>query len=244
MPTVKPRPKSKPVPKPRKAAPLFATMGELLDRLGGITPHRVCADPPPGTATLRDFTRRDGRSASGAMCELIDRTLVEKSMGSEQTTLTMWIGHKLLNYLDEHPIAFVSGETYPLLVAPGLVRSPDISVVLWESRPDGTIPVGPVARDVPALAIEVISPSNTPGEMRRKLAHYFAAGVKVVWFVDPQKYSGAIYTSPEDVTLLDETGVLTAESVLPGFTLPLSVVFAQMPKPAAKKRKPKPPPAP
>ena len=242
MPSVKPRPKSK--SKPRKWAPLFATMGELLDRLGGISPHRVCADPPPGTATLRDFARRDGRSASGTMCELIDRTLVEKPMGSEQTTLTMWIGHKILGYLDEHPIAFVSGETYPLLVAPGLVRSPDISVVLWETRLDGTIPVGPVARDVPALAIEVISPSNTPGEMRRKLAHYFTAGVQVVWFVDPQKYTGAIYTSPDDKVSLDETGVLTAESVLPGFALPLSVVFAQMPKRAPKKRKPKPPSAP
>ena len=240
MPTVKPRPKSK----PRKAAPLFATLGELLERLGGITPHRVCADPPPGTVTLRDFARRDGRSASGTMCELIDRTLVEKPMGSEQTTLTMWIGYHLQVYLQEHPIAFVSGETYPLLVAPGVVRSPDVSVVLWESRPEGTIPVGPVAREVPALAIEVISPSNTPGEMLRKLAHYFAAGVKVVWFVDPQKYSGAIYTSPEDKVTLDETGVLTAESVLPGFALPLSVVFVQMPKPAVKKRKPKPPPAP
>jgi Uma2 family endonuclease len=240
MPTVKSRPKSK----PRKSAPLFATMGELLDRLGGITPHRVCADPPPGTATVRDFIRRDGRSASGTMCELIDRTLVEKPMGSEQTTLTMWIGYKLQAYLEEHPIAFVSGETYPLLVAPGLVRSPDISVTRWGLRPDGTFPVGPVARDIPALVLEVISPSNTPGEMRRKLAHYFAAGVEVVWFVDPQKFDGAIYTSPDDEVLLDETGVLTAESVLPGFALPLSAVFARMPKPAPKKRKPKPPSAP
>ena len=242
MPTVKPRPKPK--SKPRKSAPLFATMGELLDRLGGITPHRVCADPPPGTVTLRDFTRRDGRSATGAMCELIDRTLVEKPMGAEEPLLTMWIGYKLQVYLEGNPIGFVSGPDYPVLLAAGLLRSPDVSVTLWELRPDGTFPTGPVARDIPALAIEVISPSNTPGEMRRKVAHYFAAGVRVVWLINPHKRDAAIYTSPDDKVLLDETGVLTAESVLPGFALPLSVVFARLPKPAAKKRKPKPPSAP
>ncbi len=244
MPTVKPRPKSKPASKPRKLAPLFATMGELLDRLGGITPHRVCADPPPGTATLRDFTRRDGRSATGAMCELIDRTLVEKQMGAEEPSLTLAIAFQLQTYLAKNDIAYVSGPDYPVLFAPGLLRSPDLSVTLWADRPDGLYATGPVARTIPALAIEVISPSNTPGEMRRKLTHYFAAGVKVVWFVNPHKRDGAIYTSPDDKVLLDETGVLTAEAVLPGFALPLSAVFARLPKPAAKKRKPKPPSAP
>lgn len=223
MPATKSRPKS------RKAAVPFATLGELLDRLGGITPHRVCADPPPGTATLRDFTRRDGRAASGAVCELIDRTLVEKPTGAQEPTIAIEIAYYIRRHLEDHPVAFVSGEAYPVLLAAGLVRSPDVSVTLWETRPDGTFPTGPVARDIPALAVEVISPSNTAGEMRRKLGHYFAAGVRVVWFVDPHNRDAAIYTGPDDVILLDATGVLTAESVLPGFKLPLAVVFAHGP---------------
>ena len=164
-------------------------------------------------------------------------------MGAEEPLLTLWIGYKLQVYLEGKPIGFVSGPDYPVLLAPGLLRSPDVSVTLWELRPDGTFPTGPVARDIPALAIEVISPSNTPGEMRRKVAHYFVAGVRVVWLINPHKRNAAIYTSPDDKDALDEAGVLTAESVLPGFALPLSVVFARLPKPAANKRKPKPPSA-
>ena len=38
---------------------------------------------------------------------------------------------------------------------------------------------------IPDLAVEVLSPSNTRHEMAIKLREYFAAGVRLVWYVDP-----------------------------------------------------------
>ena len=41
------------------------------------------------------------------------------------------------------------------------------------------------ARAAPDLAVEVISPSNRPGDIRAKVADYLAAGTRLVWVVDP-----------------------------------------------------------
>jgi Uma2 family endonuclease len=75
------------------------------------------------------------------------------------------------------------------------------------------------------LAIEVISPSNTPQEMNRKLADYFAAGVRAVWYVYPKKREVVVYSSPTQSITIQENGVLDGSPVLPGFSLPLSMLF-------------------
>ncbi len=70
-------------------------------------------------------------------------------------------------------------------LAPGLVRIPDVSVVLWDQLPSRRVPRIPMLNVAPAMAVEVLSPSNTRQEMERKLRDYFGAGVQLVWYVDP-----------------------------------------------------------
>jgi hypothetical protein len=55
----------------------------------------------------------------------------------------------------------------------------------------------------------------------RKRQEYFAAGVRLVWIVDPVARTIAVYTAPEQSTVLQEAQTLAGEPVLPGFTLPL-----------------------
>ncbi len=231
MPTTAPRPKT------RKAAPV-ATIGELCDRLGGVSAHRVCADPAPGTATVRDYARRDGRSATGAICELADGTLLEKPKGASESVLAQEIAFCLRLYLRDHPIGYVGGEACLIQLAPGPVRVPDISVTLWGDRPAGLTSIDAVTKEIPALVVEVVSPSNTAREIARKVEEYFRAGVRVVWIVNPQRRSAAVYTGVATLTRLDAAGTLTAEAVLPGFALPLATAFAWLPTPTPRKRKP------
>ena len=225
-------------PKGRATAALFATIGELCDRLGGISPHRVCADPPPGTATVRDYARRDGRSATGAICELADGTLLEKPMGASESVLAQEIAFCLRLYLRDHPIGYVGGEAYLVRLAPGLVRVPDVSVTLWGDQPAGLTSSDAVTNEIPALVVEVLSRSNTAREMARKVEEYFRAGVRVVWIVDPKRRRAEVYTGVATVTRLDAAGTLTAEAVLPGFALPLATAFAWLPKATPRRRKP------
>jgi hypothetical protein len=81
---------------------------------------------------------------------------------------------------------------------------------------------------VPDLAVEVLSPSNTEAEMARKRQEYFAAGVRLVWMVDPDARTVTVYTAPDQSTVLGEVDTLSGDPVLPGFTLPLRDLFAEL----------------
>ena len=80
----------------------------------------------------------------------------------------------------------------------------------------------------PDLAVEVLSESNTPAEMARKRQEYFTAGVRLVWFVDPDARTEEVYTAPDQSTVVNEEGTLDGGAVLPGFTLPLRDLFPEL----------------
>ena len=80
----------------------------------------------------------------------------------------------------------------------------------------------------PDLAVEVLSESNTAEEMARKLREYFAAGVRLVWMIDPRDRTATVFTGPELSRMLDETHTLDGGDVLPGFQLPLRDLFAEL----------------
>jgi len=80
----------------------------------------------------------------------------------------------------------------------------------------------------PDLAIEVLSPSNTVREINEKIALYFAAGSRAVWVFNPKKRTAAVYTSPSEFHTLEENDTLDGGDVLPGFSLDLSKLFANL----------------
>ena len=72
----------------------------------------------------------------------------------------------------------------------------------------------------------MLSKSNTPAEIKRKLGEYFDAGVRLVWLVDPRKQTVRVHTSADQSVLLKEGQSLDGGDVLPGFTLSLQELFA------------------
>jgi Uma2 family endonuclease len=116
-----------------------------------------------------------------------------------------------------------------------LLRMPDVAFASWDRFPGGEIPDEAAPEITPDLAVEVLSPGNTPGEMARKLREYFKAGVRLVWFVDPKDKTVTAYTSPTRSSVIPTSGVLDGGKVLPGFKLPVAQIFAK-PRRKAKKR--------
>jgi Uma2 family endonuclease len=110
----------------------------------------------------------------------------------------------------------------------GLVRIPDVAFTRWDRFPDRRCPVVPIPRLAPNLAVEVLSPANTPREMAVKRQDYFEAGVDLVWEVDLARRSVSVYTSAESVTTLGENDVLDAGNVLPGFAMPVQQLFSEL----------------
>jgi Uma2 family endonuclease len=200
--------------------PAFETVADLLDSLGGIPPERVRLQPPPGTATEDDVIAIHAREKR--LCELVDGTLVEKPMGFDESRLALEIGYILVGFLRQHDLGTVAGEAGMMQILAGLVRIPDVSFVRWEHLPAEYGPIPPLAPD---LAIEVLSESNTPKEMERKLREYFDAGTQLVWYFDHRARTVTVYTAPDQFRVLDESQTLDGGDVLPGLVIPLRELF-------------------
>jgi Uma2 family endonuclease len=165
------------------------------------------------------------------LCELIDGTLVEKTMGTPESYIAFELGFALRVYLTKHDIGFVYGADGLIQLRPRRVRVPDVSFTSWLKRPDRTVPSDPISDLAPDLAVEVLSPGNTRREMTRKLKDYFKGGVRLVWIIDPKSRTAEVYTGADDMTAIEESGSLDGADVLPGFTLPLAKLFERLEKP-------------
>ena len=191
--------------KPTNAADLL----KLIDQLGGIDPARVRLHPPPGTATERDVLRAESPNHQKALCELIDGTLVEKAMGFRESSLTMWIGHLILEFVEPRNLGIVAGADGSVRLAPRNVRIPDVSFVSYERLPDPDAADVAIADFAPDLAVEVLIPAITRREMARKRRDYFAAVTLLVWEIDPKREVVDVYTAPESAKRLTKTDTLT-----------------------------------
>src|SRR5262245_27300187 len=190
---------------------VFETAAELLRRLGGISPHRVRLQPPPGTATVRDLIRLNDRKDK--LYELVDGTLVEKVMGFGEGGLAADLIRLLGKFLDQNDLGDLVGADAGMRLMPGLVRIPDVSFLRWERYPNPQRPTDPVPDLSPDLAVEVLSQGNTRGEMVRKLREYFQAGVSLVWLVGPKKRTVQAFTAPGQSTLFTKEQTLDGGAV-------------------------------
>ena len=202
------------------------TLADLVERLGNIPLSRIRLHPPPGSAGEEDVVRAEGHT--GRCCELIDGVLVEKTMGYLESLLAGAILEALRRFVKPRHLGIVLGEAGTLKILPRQVRIPDVCFISWNRFPGRKLPPVPIPPVAPDLAVEVLSPGNTEAEMERKLREYFEAGTKLVWYVDPASRCVTVYTAPGQRELLAEGATLTGGQVLPGFSLSLAELFAEI----------------
>lgn len=208
---------------PAAVFPANWTLANLQEHLGGIPLDRISLYRPPGMATEEDALWLDDHE--DCLCELVDGTLVEKTMGMYESVLAVALGYFLRAFLEKNDLGIVSGEAGQLRILPSKMRVPDVAFIRWDSFPDGKLPKDRVYKMAPDLAVEILSEGNTQQEMALKLAEYFQAGTRLVWYIDPRTRSANIYTGPEQVASIDENGLLEGGDALPGFTLRLGELF-------------------
>jgi Uma2 family endonuclease len=219
-------PPTTPEPAAQRIPPDWASdwsLADLQQHLGGIPAARIRLVPAPGYATEQDLL--EIADHEDRLYELEDGVLVEKATGWQEAILATWISAEIAAYLKTHDLGQVMGAHGPLRILPDKVKLPDVSFISWNRFPTQRLGRRPIPVLVPDLVVEVLSESNTKGEMNRKLRQYFAAGVTLVWYIDPETRSARVFTSPTDVTELDENGLLNGGQVLPGFQLSLRQLF-------------------
>ena len=104
------------------------------------------------------------------------------------------------------------------------VRNPDISFTVKERVANQEVFNG-FGPSSPDLCIEVISPSEEPADMARKVREYFASGARVVWQMFPETETIKVYTSPEDFTIYTAQNEIDCPDLLPGFRVTVAELF-------------------
>ena len=166
------------------------------------------------------------------LVELIDGELVEKPMGLRESYLALWLGTCLNQFVVPRKLGLVAGADGLVRVSSKQLRLPDVAFYPWSSPGFPAAAHSRIGPTAPALAVEILSESNTLAEMDRKRIDFFTAGTKLFWIVDADERTVAVYTSPTESVLLSGTNTLEGGTVLPGFALPLPELFGYLDPPS------------
>jgi len=151
--------------------------------------------------------------------------------GDRATRTALAIGASLFAYEREHGLGMATGSdgTFILSTRPDTVVVPDAAFVRWERIPEHHDPAKyiPVAPD---LAVEVQSPTDEPKEMSHKRRLYADAGVPLLWWVNPETRTVAIYRFGELAEVMSEGDTLDGGDVLPGLSITVAEIFP-LPRP-------------
>ena len=162
---------------------------------------------------------------------LIDGELLFMSRpGGVHGLLASLIAHFLWTYVLERDAGQITTETgYHPADDRTTLLGPDVGFVYRERAPE-PFPLRFVPL-MPDLAVEVLSPSNSLPELRRKAEVYLRHGTALVWLVKPDDRTVEVWRLKDEGESTSEivgpTGVLTGEPVLPGFNLDLNALFSR-----------------
>ena len=160
--------------------------------------------------------------------ELVNGEVIETApVGGVHGLVTLRIGRRLAEHVERHGGGQVMvgdvGFVLRLPNDPERVRAPDVAFVTSARLPGGRLPEG-FLQGAPDLAVEVLSPSDNPLEVQRKVRDYLEAGARLVWVVAPQAKTATVYRADGSAQLLRERDSLGGEDLLPGLMIPLAEV--------------------
>lgn len=201
---------------PPSRLPRNWTLADLRRRLWGIPLERVRLFPPPGYATEEDVLETEAHE--DRLCELEDGILVEKPTGWYESILAGIILTELRIYLRTHDVGQALGADGSLGILPDKVKIPDVCFISWKRFPKARLPRRPIPKLVPDFVVEVLSESNTAEEMTDKLEKYFQAGVRLIWYIDPESRSAKMYTPPAKFRRSTRLGSSMAAMSCPAFS--------------------------
>ncbi|MBI4771115.1 MAG: Uma2 family endonuclease [Chloroflexi bacterium] len=159
--------------------------------------------------------------------ELIEGRIMDMSpTGFEHGDYELNFGEAIKGFVRRHKLGKVSGGEAGIYTRrnPDTVRGADVAYISHEryaqrKRTHGFLDVAP------DLIVEIMSPDDRWSEVIQKLREYFAIGVRLVWVADPESRTVYAYRALTDLQEFGENDNLTAEGVLPGFSVPVAQLF-------------------
>jgi Uma2 family endonuclease len=178
--------------------------------------------PPPTRLTVEEFLARH----NGGPYELVGGFPKEIPLaGLEHGKICMRIGALIYNHVEAQDLGHVMSNDSFVRTGADTMRGADVLFYGYERLPKGQ-PVPKGAHTLaPDLVVEVKSPNDLWVDVFTKLGEYLRAGVRFVVLVDPGKSTVSVYHDTEQ-EILGVNDTLTLPEVLPGFSVPISRLFA------------------
>lgn len=160
--------------------------------------------------------------------ELVEGEMKELNVSFQSSFTAGQAYFYLQSHVRQHGLGWVSpeGTSYRCFPdEPTLVRRADTSfhaigrITLEQARRQGHCTV------VPDLVVEVVSPNDLAYEVNEKRIEWLEAGAKLVWVIDPVQETIHAYRADGTVHLFGRSDALTAEPVLPEFTVSVAELF-------------------
>jgi len=171
--------------------------------------------------TVEQFARME--TAETEDYELVEGELIPLSSGTpKHNKVRDLLGHFLWSYFKTNPVGGAIAEV-DCQLSSDTVRRPDVSVFLNERLEQidlNRIPA-PVAPDI---AVEVLSPSESAIDVRRKVRDYLRAGAQEVWLVDHANGEVLVHTNAGIVVRQGADPV--SSPLLPGFAVSVTELLA------------------
>ena len=161
----------------------------------------------------------------GHRYELVDGELVDMDGTPRHGLVATQLSRLIGNHVSDESLPLHVGGTTGFQMNPETLRFPDVHVTSWERMAAYDESEGAWPRFGPEVAIEVVSPSNTPAALARKTAEYFANGTEAVWIADPDPRTVSI-RRPDDTERVYGVGdTLSGEPEIPGFECAVADIF-------------------
>ena len=149
---------------------------------------------------------------------------VREPPGLRHGRIALDLGRRLADHVDANHLGRVYVESgFKLASHPDTVRGPDVAFISQSRLPEPE-PVGYPAF-APDLVVEILSPTDRPGEVLGKLADWLSAGTRLVWVVDPERRLARVYRADGAEAIVTAEQALQGEDVVPGFVCPLATIL-------------------
>jgi Uma2 family endonuclease len=156
--------------------------------------------------------------------ELVEGRVIRMSpVGYLHGRVVMRFGSLLDQHVRSRSLGAVMTEVgFKLKSNPDTVRAPDIAFIRGDRIP--SVPPKGFWKGAADLAVEVLSPDDTPAEIRQKVEEYLARGTASVLVIDPDGEAVSIFR-PHAENSLSADDDLDLDDVLPGFRCRVGEIF-------------------